>query len=103
MFTTSEKGIYICFIDYQKAFDMLQHDKLLNELQKIKLDEKDISITQNLCWNQEGTLKYSGNTSNNIHIQRGVRQSCEVLDDVEICIKINGKYITNIGIQTITY
>lgn len=107
-----QKKVYLCFIDYQKAFDRVQHGKLLGELQKLNLDGKDLRIIQNLYWNQEATLKYLDNRTKNIHIQRGVRQGCvmspmlfnvyserifkEAVDEVQIGIKVNGKYINNI-------
>ena len=36
------KDVYICFIDYSKAFDSVKHEKLINCLKEIHLDGKDI-------------------------------------------------------------
>jgi hypothetical protein len=39
-----QKFIYMCFIDYKKAFDIVQHKKLVECIQEINLDEKDIQL-----------------------------------------------------------
>ena len=37
-----QKDLYMCFIDYTKAFDKVQHEELLKLLQSLDLDGKDI-------------------------------------------------------------
>ena len=36
-----DKKIYACFIDYEKAFDRVNHDKLIECLDNIEINEKD--------------------------------------------------------------
>ena len=43
-----QKTLYLCFIDYEKAFDKVQHHKLIAMLENIQLDEKDIRLLTNL-------------------------------------------------------
>ena len=47
-----EKGkeIYICFIDYSKAFDRVQHSKIMDTLQELEIDGNDLRIIRNLYW-----------------------------------------------------
>lgn len=42
------KDIFACFIDYEKAFDRIQHRKLIEILKSINIDDKDVRIIQNL-------------------------------------------------------
>ena len=37
-----QKDIFICFIDFAKAFDKVKHDHLFDLLQQLNLDGKDL-------------------------------------------------------------
>ena len=43
-----QKELYICFIDYAKAFDRVKHENLIECLNKIGIDGKDVRIITNL-------------------------------------------------------
>lgn len=43
-----QKDVYLCFIDYEKAFDTVQHQKLLKQLHNTGFDGKDIQIIKYL-------------------------------------------------------
>ena len=106
-----QKTLYICFSDYTKAFDRVQHDLLFEMLSKAGVPDKEISIIKNLYLQQRATVRYENETSQEITIKRGVRQGCilspclfniyteylirEALED-EKGININGHNITNI-------
>lgn len=68
--------VYVCFVDYEKAFDTIQHEKMVNILEEIRLDGRDIHIIANLYWNQKATVRVDNQMSEKISILRGVRQSC---------------------------
>ena len=68
--------VYACFVDYEKAFDTVQHDKLITILQEIGLDGRDIRLIANLYWNQTADIRINNQTSEEIPIMRGVRQGC---------------------------
>lgn len=107
------KDVFLCFIDYEKAFDKVKHELLIKYLQEMGLDVKDIRIIANLYWNQTATicLQNHGETEE-FEIRRGVRQGCilspmlfnlyveraftEALADSEKGIKVNGTFINNI-------
>ena len=38
-----QKDLYLCFIDYSKAFDKVRHEKLFNILEHLDIDGKDKS------------------------------------------------------------
>ena len=72
-----QKDVYICFIDYEKAFDRVNHDKLIEKLKLAGLDGKDIRIIARLYWEQEVAVARTekGNLEG-IKIRRGTRQGC---------------------------
>ena len=47
------KNIYLCFIDYEKAFDRVKHAKIIECMENLDIDVKDISFIRNLYWNQK--------------------------------------------------
>jgi len=70
--------IYTCFVDYQKAFDKVQHQKMIQVLKGTGMDDKDLRIIQNLYWNQTATIKNNAGdeTTETVNILRGIRQGC---------------------------
>lgn len=71
-----QRKLYVCFVDYKKAFDRIKHQELMNTLQEIGLDERDITIIQNIYWNHQGCVRLENGNTNYINIERGVRQGC---------------------------
>ena len=54
---SSRKNIYFCFIDYAKAFDCVDHNKLRKILKEMELSEHFICILRNLYADQEATVR----------------------------------------------
>ena len=52
-----QKDVYICFIDYEKAFDRVNHDKLIEKLKLAGLDGKDIRVIARLYWEQVAVVR----------------------------------------------
>ena len=46
--TDVQKDVYICFIDYTKAFDRVRHVKMIECLSEIGMDDKDLQIISKL-------------------------------------------------------
>ena len=57
------KDLYLCFIDYTKASDKVRHETLLDMLQELEIDGKDIRIIRNLYWKQEAAVRHEGEYS----------------------------------------
>ena len=76
------KNLYLCFIDFTKAFDKVRHNKLLNMLQDLDLDGKDIRLVRNLYWDQSAAIRYQNELGNFASIKRGVRQGCVLSPDL---------------------
>ena len=66
----------MCFIDYIKAFDKVKHEELLQILQCLDLDGKDLHLIRNLYWDQTACMRIDGEMSEYTKIERGVRQGC---------------------------
>ena len=43
-----QQNLHLCFIDYSKAFDNVKHRTLLDTLQSLDIDGKDIRVPRNL-------------------------------------------------------
>ena len=75
-YIVAQKDVFACFIDYSKAFDMIHHIKLIESLNKINLDGKDIQLITSLYWQQLAAIRTEHDVSEYIEIKRGVRQGC---------------------------
>ena len=70
------RKIYACFIDYQKAFDRVYHDKLIEILDEIGVPTTERNIIKNLYWTQTAKIRINGKLTSLIEIKQGVRQGC---------------------------
>ena len=53
----SQKNIYFCFIDYSKAFDCVDHNKLWKILQKMGIPHHLTCLLRNVYAGQEATVR----------------------------------------------
>ena len=58
-----QKNIYFCFIDYAKAFDCVDHNKLWKILQEMGIPDHLICLLRNLYAGQEATVKTGHGTT----------------------------------------
>ena len=68
-----QKDIYVCFIDYEKAFDNVRHAQLFQDLGEIGLDTKDLRLLSELYWKQSAAVRIEGNFGRSIRILKGAR------------------------------
>ena len=59
-----QKNIYFCFLDYAKAFDCVDHNKLWKILKEMGIPEHLISLLRNLYAGQEATVRTRHGTIN---------------------------------------
>ena len=71
-----QKNIYFCFIDYAKAFDCVDHNKLWKILKKIGIPDHLTCLLRNLYARQEGTVRTGHETTDWFQIGKGVCQGC---------------------------
>ena len=71
-----QKNIYFCFIDYTKAFDCVDHNKLCKILQGMGIPDHLTCLLRNLYARQEGIIRTGHRTTDWFQIRKGVRQTC---------------------------
>lgn len=107
-----DDDLYVCYIDFEKAFDKVQWSLLMEILKKIGVDWKDRRLIENLYTKQTAVVKLNDKYSDNCSILQGVRQGCLIsptlfsiyaeemminaLDGIEKGIKVGGTRITDI-------
>ena len=108
--TDFEKNIYFWFIDYAKAFDCVDHNKLWKILQELGISDHLTRLLRNLYAGQEGTVRTGHGTIHWFQIGKGVRQGCisspclyaeyimrnPGLDEAQAGIKIAWRNINNL-------
>ena len=114
--TEFQKNIYFCFIDYAKAFDCVDHNKLWNIIQQMGKPDHLICLMRNLYADQEVTVKATHGTIDWFQIGNGVRQGCILslclfnlyaeyivrsagLDEAQAGVKIAGRNINNLSFR----
>ena len=69
-----QKNIYVCFIDYAKAFDCVDHNKLWTILKEMGMPDLLTCLLRNLYAGQEATVRTGHGTRDWFQIGKGVRQ-----------------------------
>ena len=107
------KNIYYCFIDYAKAFDCVDHNKL-EFLQEKEIPDHLTCLLRNLYAGQEATVRTGYETMDWFQIGKGVWQGSILshclfnlhaeyimqntrLDEAQTGINIAGRNINNLG------
>ena len=72
------KNIYFCFIDYSKAFDCVDHNKLWKILKEIGIPDHLTCLLRNLYAGQEATVRTGHGTTDQFQIGKGVCQGCRL-------------------------
>ena len=107
-----QENIYFCFIDYTKAFDCVDHNKLWKILQVMGISEHLTCLLRNLYTGQEATVRTGHGATDWFQIRKGICQGCilspglfnlyaeyimrnAVLDEAQAGIKIAGRNINN--------
>ena len=71
-----QKNIYFCFIDYPKAFDCVDHNKLWKILKEMGKPDYLTCLLRNLCAGQEATVRTGHGTTDWFQIGKGIHQGC---------------------------
>ena len=67
-----QKNIYFCFIDYAKAFDCGDHNKLWKILKEMGIPDHMTCVLRNLYARQEATVRTGHGTTDWFQIGKGV-------------------------------
>ena len=68
-----QKNIYFCFIDYAKALDYVDHNKLWKILKEMGIPDHLTCLLRNLYAGQEATVRTRCSTTDWFQIGKGVR------------------------------
>ena len=68
--------MYVCFVDFEKAFDRVNWVKMMNILQKAGVDWRDRRVISDLYMRQEVCMKINDEHTQWMKIGGGVRQGC---------------------------
>ena len=71
-----QKNIYFCFIDYAKAFDCADHNKLCKILKELGIPDHLTCLLRNLYARQEATVRTGYGTMDWFQIGKGVWPGC---------------------------
>ena len=71
-----QKNIYFCFIDYAKAFDCVDHNKLWKILKEMGIPDHLTCLLRNLYAGQAATVRTGHGTTDWFQIGKGVHQDC---------------------------
>ena len=108
-----QKNICFCFIDYAKAFDCVDHNKLWKILKEMGIPDHLTCFPRNLYAGQKSTVRTGHGKTEWFQIGKGVRQGCILssclfnlyaeyfmsnagLDEAQAGIKIAGRNINNL-------
>ena len=103
-----QENIYFCFIDYAKAFDYMDHNKLWKILKEVGIPDHLTCLLRNLYAGQEATVRTGHGTTDWFQIGKRVHQGCILsprlfnlyaeyimrnggLDEAQAGIRIDGK------------
>ena len=107
------KNIYFCFIDYAKAFDCVDHNKLWKILQEMGIPNHLSCRLSNLYAGQEATVRTGRGTADWFQIRKGICKGCILspwlfnlyaenimrnrgLNEAQAGIKIDGRNTNNL-------
>ena len=108
-----QENIYLCFIDYAKAFDSVDHNQLWKILQEMGIPDHLTCLLRNLYAGQEAIVRTGHGTADWFQIKKGVHQGCILspclfnlyaeytmrnarLDEAQAGIKIAGRNSNNL-------
>ena len=108
-----KKNIYFCFIDYVKAFDCVDHNKLWKILKEMGIQDHLTCLLRNLYAGQVATVRTGYGTIGWFKIEKGIHQGCILspcllnfyaeyilwnagLDEAQAGIKTAGRNINNL-------
>ena len=72
----SSKSIYFCLIDYAKAFNCVDHNRLWKNLKEMGIPDHLTCLLRNLYADQEATVRTGHGKIDWFQIGKGVRQGC---------------------------
>ena len=73
-----QKNVYFCFIDYTKALDCVDHNKVWKILKEMGIPDNLTCLLRNLYAGQEATVRTGQGTMDWFQTEKGLQQGCIV-------------------------
>ena len=73
-YLAQRKKLFVTFIDYEKAFDLVDHNLLWMKLASYTINEKVLSVIKNLYEKTKACVNVSGSLTDVFECRIGVRQ-----------------------------
>ena len=73
-----KQPLYFCFIDFTKAFDMVQHGQLCLTKLDMGFPPQLVQLLRNLYKQQRAAVRTDNITSDWFRVKKGVRQGCNI-------------------------
>jgi hypothetical protein len=92
--------VYAAFIDYKKAFDTVNRDKLWDTLEKLKTSSKLVSMLKSMYSSVQSCVRWGASLSDFFECLQGVKQGCLLsplifslfVSEVADFVRENGKH-----------
>jgi len=107
-----KRPLYLCFVDFEKAFDTVNHTKLWKTLEEMGFAKHLVTLIRSLYENQRSNVRLGSSRSEWFAILKGLRQGCNlspylfnilaealmrlVLEDFDGGFRIGGSLVTNL-------
>ena len=107
-----DNDVYICFVDFEKAFDRVDWIKMMQVLKLLGVDWRDRRLINDLYMRQQAVVRVAGGDSEPGVIGRGVRQGCplspllfsiyaeammvEAMEDIEEGVRVGGEPLKDV-------
>jgi hypothetical protein len=107
-----QQPLYMCFVDFKKAFDSISHERLWITMLEMGYPGHIVNLLARLYRKQKAKVRVAGTLSRGFRVRRGVRQGCvlspylfnilaemvmrETLDGYEGGIQMGGRRVTNL-------
>src|SRR5580698_1937762 len=107
-----DNDVYICFVDFEKAFDRVDWIKMMQVLKLLGVDWRDRRLINELYMRQQAVVRVVGGDSEPGVIGRGVRQGCplspllfsiyaeammvEAMEDIEEGVRVGGEPLKDV-------
>ena len=104
--------LYVCYVDFEKAFDRVRWDKMMQILKELKVDWRDRALVADLYMRQEAVVRLECGLTEPAEIGRGVRQGCplspllfstyaermmrDAIDDIEEGVVVGGRLVKDV-------
>ena len=107
-----QQPVYMCFVDFRKAFDSISHERLWTVMLEMGYPAHLVNLLAKLYSKQKAKVRVAGTLSHGFRVKRGVRQGCvlsphlfnilaemvmrEALEGFDGGIQIGGRRVTNL-------